>query len=67
MPDHETTRRLIRLENQVEALRRANLAILEELVELYHNECVSLVSVQRIQSQLASLQSLRIQKNGDRP
>lgn len=58
---------LKRLENQIEALRRAELVILEEMVNLYHRETISDHSLARLMGQIQALKALKVHKNGDRP
>lgn len=61
-------KRLIRIENQIEALRRAELVILEELqaVHLSGDEALADAAVRRLNGQIEALISLKPQKNGDR-
>lgn len=68
MQPAEIVKRFIRIENQIEALRRAELVILEELVGLHQPGYGPLDgdSVGRLNSQLEALKSLKPRKNGDR-
>lgn len=54
-------KRLLRIENQIEALRRAELVIIEELTGLYQSGYGPLEadSVRRLNGQLEALQSLK--------
>ncbi|PSR16066.1 hypothetical protein C8255_19785 [filamentous cyanobacterium CCP3] len=63
----DLVKRLTRIENQLEALRRAEIVILQELTSLYHRETITEHSVQLLLAQLEALKSIRPKKNGDRP
>lgn len=55
----ELVKRLTRIENKLEALRRAELVILEELNSLYHRESITDEGVQRLLSQYEALKTLK--------
>jgi hypothetical protein len=52
-------KRLTRLENQMEALRRGEVVICQELIILYKNRTITDESVQRIMRQLDALIALK--------
>ncbi|MBD1876235.1 hypothetical protein H6F75_22370 [Nodosilinea sp. FACHB-131] len=55
----DLVKRLVRLENQVEALRRVELELCQELVSLFHCGQVTEISAQRILRHLEALKTLK--------
>lgn len=51
--------RFTRIENQLEALRRAEMVLCEEILSLAHSGQVTERSAQRIMGQLESLKTLK--------